>query len=70
MRARIRASAGSRMVSTSSYREQGNKQKGTIHVIRDVTDRHLAEKKYRLLFEQMQEGVFVATPDGAVAGLQ
>ena len=57
---------GFSMVSTSSYREQGNKLQGTIHVIRDVTDRHLAEKKYRLLFEQMQEGVFVATPDGAL----
>ena len=33
-------------------------------MIRDVTDRRVAEKKYRLLFEQMQEGVFVATPDG------
>ena len=52
------------MVSTSSYTEQGSKQKGTIHVVRDTTDRRVAEEKYRLLFEQMQEGVFVATPDG------
>ena len=52
------------MVSTSSYTEQGGKQRGTIHVIRDVTDRRVAEEKYRLLFEQMQEGVFAATPEG------
>ena len=52
------------MVSTSSYVEQGSKQKGTIHVVRDTTDRRIAEEKYRLLFEQMQEGVFVATPEG------
>lgn len=56
---------GFSLVSTSSYAEQGNsQQKGTIHVVRDVTERHLAEEKYRLLFEQVQEGVFAATPEG------
>ena len=55
---------GFSMVSTSSYVEQGSKQKGTIHVVRDTTDRRIAEEKYRLLFEQVQEGVFVATPEG------
>jgi PAS domain S-box-containing protein len=55
---------GFSMISTSSYMEQGNKQKGTIHVVRDTTDRRIAEEKYRLLFEQVQEGVFVATPEG------
>jgi two-component system NtrC family sensor kinase len=55
---------GYSMVSTSSYVEQGSKQKGTIHVVRDTTDRRIAEEKYRLLFEQVQEGVFVATPEG------
>jgi len=52
------------MVSTSTYTEQGSKQNGTIHVVRDVTERRLAEEKYRLLFEQVQEGVFVVTPEG------
>src|SRR5581483_5871366 len=55
---------GFSMVSTSSYAEQGGKQKGTIHVVHDVTERHLAEQKYRMLFQQVQEGVFVTTPDG------
>jgi PAS domain S-box-containing protein len=55
---------GFSMVSTSSYSEQGGKQKGTIHVVRDITDRRSAEDKYRLLFEQVQEGVYVAAPDG------
>src|SRR5712692_21651 len=55
---------GYSMVSTSSYSEQGTNQKGTIHVVRDTTDRRVAEEKYRLLFEQVQEGVFVATPEG------
>ncbi len=51
-------------VSTSSYTEQGNKQKGTIHIVRDITERRSAEEKYRLLFEQVQEGVYVASPRG------
>ena len=55
---------GFSMVSTSSYTEQGSKQKGTIHIVRDITERRSAEEKYRLLFEQVQEGVYVATPSG------
>ena len=55
---------GFSMVSTSSFTDQGSRQRGTIHVVRDTTDGRMAEEKYRLLFEQVQEGVFVATHDG------
>src|SRR5205807_5067324 len=55
---------GFSVVATSSYAEQGSQQKGIIHVVRDITDRRSAEEKYRLLFEQVQEGVYVATPTG------
>jgi two-component system NtrC family sensor kinase len=55
---------GQSVVSTSSYAEQGTQQRGTIHVVRDTTEHHAAEEKYRMLFEQAQEGVFVATLDG------
>src|SRR5271168_1520659 len=59
---------GFSMISTSTYTDQGSAQgsgqKGTIHVVRDISDRRAAEEKYRLLFEQAQEGVFVATPGG------
>jgi PAS domain S-box-containing protein len=55
---------GFSVVSTSSYTEQGSPQQGIIHVVRDITDRRSAEEKYRLLFEQVQEGVYVATPAG------
>ncbi|HTW32798.1 MAG TPA: ATP-binding protein [Candidatus Sulfotelmatobacter sp.] len=55
---------GFSVVSTSSYGEQGSPQKGTIHIVRDITDRRSAEEKYRLLFEQVQEGVYVANPHG------
>jgi PAS domain S-box-containing protein len=55
---------GFSVTSTSSYIDQGTKQKGTIHVVRDVTERRAAERKYRSLFEQVQEGVFVTAPNG------
>jgi PAS domain S-box-containing protein len=55
---------GFSVVSTSSYTEQGTQQKGTIHVVRDITERRSAEEKYRLLFEQVQEGVYVSDPNG------
>jgi two-component system NtrC family sensor kinase len=55
---------GQSVVSTSSYAEQGSQLKGTIHVVHDTTARQMAEEKYRMLFEQAQEGVFVATLDG------
>ncbi len=54
---------GYSMVSTSSYTE-GGALHGTIHVVRDTTERHAAEERYRRLFEQVQEGVFVSTPEG------
>jgi PAS domain S-box-containing protein len=55
---------GFSLVSTSSYREHGQERRGTIHVIRDTSSRRAAEEKYRMLFEQAQEGVFVAEPGG------
>ena len=55
---------GQSVVSTSSYADQGSQQRGVIHVIHDTSDRYAAEEKYRMLFEQAQEGVFVATLDG------
>jgi len=51
-------------VSTTSYAEQGSEQRGILHIIRDISERRSAEEKYRLLFEQVQEGVFIATPAG------
>ena len=57
---------GFSVVSTSSYAEQGSPQQGILHVVRDITDRRSAEEKYRLLFEQVQEGVYVSGPDGGL----
>ncbi len=56
---------GYSIVATSSFTE-GGAYRGTIHVIRDTTERRAAEERYRLLFEQVQEGVFVSTPQGRI----
>ena len=55
---------GFSVAATSTYIDQGTKQRATIHVVRDITERRAAEQKYRSLFEQVQEGVFVTTPSG------
>jgi two-component system NtrC family sensor kinase len=52
------------LVSTS--RTQGEAEQGghTIHVLKDITDRREAERRYRELFENIQEGLFFSTPEG------
>jgi two-component system NtrC family sensor kinase len=52
------------LVSTS--RTQGEPHEGshTIHVLKDITDRREAERRYRELFENIQEGLFFSTPEG------
>jgi two-component system NtrC family sensor kinase len=37
---------------------------GTVHVLKDITDRKRAEEKYRTLVSSVQEGVFISTPQG------
>jgi len=36
----------------------------TVHVLKDITDRREAERRYRELFDNVQEGVFFASPEG------
>jgi PAS domain S-box-containing protein len=57
-------STSSYYVWPASYPEEGKQQVGTIHIVRDTSERRAAEEKYRLLFEQVQEGVFVADAEG------
>lgn len=57
---------GYSLVSTSSYVEEGSERQGTIHIVKDTTERRAAEERYRMLFEQAQEGVFISTPEGHV----
>lgn len=55
---------GYSLVSTSNYREEGSGGAAVVHVVRDITRLRAAEERYRLLFEEVQEGVFISTPAG------
>ena len=52
------------LVSTSRVHGASSEGLQTIHVLKDVTDRREAERRYRELFDNIQEGVFFATSDG------
>ncbi|HEV2963042.1 MAG TPA: ATP-binding protein [Candidatus Angelobacter sp.] len=58
---------GFSVVSTSAYSAEDGSVGGTVHVIKDTTEIRAAEERYRTLFNHMQEGVFVSTPEGRVA---
>jgi PAS domain S-box-containing protein len=51
------------LVSTSRL-HAGQIGRETIHVLKDVTDRQEAERRYRELFDNIQEGLYFTTPDG------
>jgi two-component system, NtrC family, sensor kinase len=52
------------LVSTSRTRGVTQEETRTIHVLKDITDRREAERRYRELFDSIQEGLFFATPEG------
>ncbi len=52
------------LVSTSRIRGVTEEDVRTIHVLKDITDRREAERRYRDLFDSIQEGLFFATPEG------
>jgi len=52
------------LVSTSRTRGVTEDDSRTIHVLKDITDRREAERRYRELFDSIQEGLFFATPEG------
>ncbi len=60
------ASSGARtfLVSTSRTKGVSEEETRTIHVLKDITDTREAERRYRELFDSIQEGLFFATPDG------
>ncbi|HZU22248.1 MAG TPA: PAS domain S-box protein [Terriglobales bacterium] len=43
---------------------QGKDVRETVHVLRDVSDTFEAEQRYRELFQNVQEGIFFAVPQG------
>jgi PAS domain S-box-containing protein len=52
------------LVSTSRTRGASEEEARTIHVLKDITDRREAERRYRELFDSIQEGLFFASPEG------
>ncbi len=52
------------LVSTSRVRDVADEDLQTIHVLKDISDRREAERRYRELFDNIQEGLFFSTPGG------
>jgi two-component system NtrC family sensor kinase len=56
--------AGYFLASNSTFTDPTGRELGTVHVLKDITDRKRAEEKYRTLVSSVQEGVFISTPHG------
>jgi PAS domain S-box-containing protein len=52
------------LVSTSRVHGALDEGLQTIHVLKDISDRREAERRYRELFDNIQEGLFFSTPGG------
>jgi PAS domain S-box-containing protein len=52
------------LVSTSRVHDASGEGLQTIHVLKDISDRSEAERRYRELFDNIQEGLFFSTPVG------
>jgi two-component system NtrC family sensor kinase len=52
------------LVSTSRLQGVLREEVETIHVLKDISDRREAERRYRELFDNIQEGLFFSTPAG------
>jgi PAS domain S-box-containing protein len=56
--------SGYYLASDSALHDSAGGRLGTIHVLKDFTISRQAENKFRTLFEKVQEGVFICTPEG------
>ncbi len=52
------------LISTSRIHAASSARFQTVHVLKDITDRREAERRYRELFDNVQEGIFFSTPQG------
>jgi two-component system NtrC family sensor kinase len=52
------------LASNSTFTDPAGHLLGTVHVLKDITERKRAEEKYRTLVSSVQEGVFISTPNG------
>jgi PAS domain S-box-containing protein len=52
------------LISTSLIHGAANEALQTIHVLKDISDRREAERRYRELFDNIQEGLYFSSPEG------
>ena len=52
------------LASNSTFTDPVGPRLGTVHVLKDITERKRAEEKYQTLVARVQEGVFISTPQG------
>lgn len=52
------------LTSNSAFNDPTGRQMGVVHVLKDISERKRAEEKYRTLVSNVQEGVFISTPQG------
>ncbi len=52
------------LASNSDFLDPAGARLGTIHVLKDISEQREAEAKFRRLFENVREGVFISTPQG------
>ncbi len=52
------------LASNSTFSDPSGRKLGTIHTLKDITERKKAEEKYRSLVASVQEGVFITTAQG------
>ena len=52
------------LASNSTFTDPSGHKLGTIHALKDITERKKAEEKYRTLVASVQEGVFITTTPG------
>ena len=52
------------LASNSTFTDPAGRRLGTVHVLKDITERKRAEEKYQTLVARAQEGVFISTPQG------
>ena len=57
---------GSFLVSTTKMNAEDHADAQTIHVLVNIRERLDAERRYRDLFDSIQEGAFICSPDGRI----
>jgi two-component system NtrC family sensor kinase len=52
------------LASNSTFTDPSGRQLGTVHALKDISERKRAEEKYRTLVSNVQEGVFISNTQG------